>query len=151
MGNVVSIEKSKKKTKKKKATGVEARWPGRLSKEQFVPVSSYFLANYHRLRPHPGAAGLTSTEAMLIIQILDHKWSEKAPFPSIGRLADRMGMGKRHIRNTLKRLGELGYVRRVQISDSSTNRFYFEGLYEALEELMDQDVAAADAEEEEEL
>ena len=52
-----------------KAVGVAARWPGRLTKGGFVPVSSYFMANYHRLRPHEGARGLSSAEAMVIIRL----------------------------------------------------------------------------------
>ena len=123
-----------------KITGVEARWPGRLSKA-FSTVSSYFLANYHRLRPHPGARGLTSSEAMVVIQILDFKWSEAAPFPTLKTIATRMGISQRQVRSIVKQLEELEYLERVQVSDWSSNRFYFEGLYAALEKLMDEDNA----------
>ena len=142
-GEPETQEQKKKKKKKKKTAGVEARWPGRLGVESgFVPVSSFFLANYHRI-PHEGG-GLNSAEAMLIIQILDHKWDHRAPFPSLGTLAERMGISKRQVRNIIKSLEDLGLVKRVQTTKWSANRFHFDGLYEVLERLMDEQIAEAD-------
>jgi DNA-binding transcriptional ArsR family regulator len=124
---------------------IAARWTERLA-TRFCPVSSYFLANYHRLAPHEGADGLTSTEAMLVIHLVDHKWSADAPFPTTGTLAKRMGISQRQVRHTLKRLEDLGFVLRERPSMSSANRYRLEPLFAKLEALIDQDVAPALAE-----
>lgn len=126
------------------SSGIEARWGSRLA-VPFNPVSRYFLHNYHRLRPHPGARGLNSTEAMLVIQILDHKWDSRAPFPTISTLAKRMGVTARSIRSTLKRLEDLNYVHRDPSPFGGPNKYRFEGLIDALHKLMDADVASTDA------
>lgn len=129
---------------KRHSRSVEVRWTARLAKS-FCPVSSYFLANYHRLRPHEQAKGLTSTEAMVLIQIMDHRWDERAPFPAMKTLAQRMGLAARTIRAAIKNLEDLGYIRRERSIWGGPNRYHFKGLFEALEKLMDEDAAKRDA------
>jgi DNA-binding MarR family transcriptional regulator len=123
---------------------VEERWTLRLS-SQFCPVSSYFLHNYYRLRPHEGAQGLTSTEAMTLIQIIDHKWDRRAPWPTLGTLAKRLGSTERTVRATIKRLEALGYIQREYAPHGGPNRYHLDGLFKALEQMMDADLAAQDA------
>jgi hypothetical protein len=117
---------------------VEARWTSKLAR-RFCPVSSFFLQNYHRLQLQRGARGMNSTEAMLIVQILDHKWTDKAPFPATGTLAKRMGLTPRAVRSALQSLDAGGFVRRELRSNGKTNFFYFDGLFKRLEELMEAD------------
>ena len=126
-------------TEDKPNYSVQARWTERLGK-RFCPVSSVFLANYHRLRPHENARGLNSTEAMLVIQILDHKWTTKAPWPSVPTLAKRLGISTRAVRAALKSLEDGGWLRR-EYRNHGTNLFHFDGLFAALEALMDADNA----------
>lgn len=120
------------------------RWTPKLARSGFCPVSSYFLANYHRLKPHPGAEGLSSTEAMVLIQILDFKWDSKMPFPTISTLATRMGLAPRTVRAAIARVEALGYVERVLAPNGGPNRYKFDGLFKALEAMYDQDLEAAD-------
>jgi hypothetical protein len=119
---------------------IEARWTKRLA-AQFCPVSSYFLANYHRLKPHPQGRSLNSTEAMLIVHLVDHKWDDRAPFPTVGTLAKRMSLSARGVRNALQMLESAGYVRREASATGGPNRYHLQGLFSALEELMAADVA----------
>jgi predicted transcriptional regulator len=116
--------------------GVHARWTPKLGRS-FCPVSSYFLANYHRLGPE-GSGGLTSTQAMLIIQVLDHQWREQAPHPSIETLAQRLGLSTRAVRQALAHLTNLGLLARAR-GPRGRNRFIFKGLYGALEKMMSED------------
>lgn len=76
---------------------------------------------------------MTSTEAMLIIQILDHKWDSRAPFPTIKTLALRMGLSTRMIRAALKNLEDGGYIKREPLPNGGPNRYHFDGLFTALE------------------
>ena len=126
-----------------KKNTVENRWTPRLGK-QFCPVSSYFLANYHRLRPHESAQGLSSTEVMVVIHLMDHKWDSRAPYPTLGRLAERMGLSTRAVRSALQTLQGLGYVQREASPSGGPNKYHLEGLFNALEALMDGDVVARD-------
>ena len=117
---------------KKKLTGMKARWPGKLSTGSFVPVSSFFLEHNHRLEPK-----LNSTSVLLIIHILDFKWTDDAPFPSLSRLATRMNLSKRHIRSTLRNLEEAEYLTTYRPTRTSQNRIDFTPLYQKLERIME--------------
>lgn len=121
---------------------VAKRWTPALGR-QFCAVSSYFLANYHRLG-NDGQRGLNSTEAMLVIQILDFKWDEKLPFPTVGLLAQRMAVSTRHVRETLKELEGRGFLQRVPGARGGANRYDLTGLFAALEALQTQDAEARD-------
>lgn len=119
---------------------VAERWTPPLAR-QFCPVSSSFLRLYHRLRPAAGVRGLNSTEAILIIHLMDHKWGEAAPFPAVETLAERMGVSDRAVRKVVARLEECGYIAREQIPGRS-NRYRLDGLFSALEELLNEDASA---------
>jgi DNA-binding transcriptional ArsR family regulator len=122
---------------------VAKRWTNRLG-AHFCPVSTFFLENYHRLAAAPGQPGLNSTEAMLVIHLVDFKWDERDPFPTVGTLATRMGLTPRHVRDTLKSLQERGYVDRIPGASGGRNRYDLRGLFDALEALMDADVQKRD-------
>jgi biotin operon repressor len=116
---------------------VEARWTQRLA-TQFVPISTYFLLNYHRLKPHDNAKGMSNSEAMLLIQLIVHKWGAARPYPSQETLATRMGVSSRRIRQILKSLKDTGYLAWDQRAYNS-NMYDLTPLYDALERLMDED------------
>ena len=125
-----------------------ARWSPKIASGHFTPIPEYFLHNMHRLRPHNNAQGLTSLEAMVIVQIVSHKWDERAPFPALGTIAERLSVSRRTIRGALERLEDFGYVRREFSSTGGTNRYHFDGLVRALESLIAEDarkLAAAEA------
>lgn len=105
---------------------------------QFVAVPTYFLQNYHRLRPHPGAKGMSNSEAMFVIHLLDHKWDERKPFPSQETLATRMGVSTRRIRQIAKTLKDTGYLT-WDNRPYNSNAYDLTPLFGALEDLMRQD------------
>jgi hypothetical protein len=131
-------------SKEPEERSIAARWGGsdKLA-EQFCPVSSFFLAHYPELKSRPvkGSpggmpAGLSSAEAMLVIQLLDFKWGEDAPFPKVDTIGKRMGITGRSVRTLLARLIGLGFLRR-EIRVHKSSRYHLDGLFEALEELYD--------------
>lgn len=123
---------------------VAARWTARLG-ARFCPVSSYFLANYHRLEP-PHVKALHPTEVLTIIHLLDFKWDERAPWPTVGTLAERMGLSSRAVRDATKSLEDRGLLRRAQKYDGGPNTYDLRQLFERLESMMDDDDAKAAAE-----
>lgn len=122
-------------------SSIARRTTERLAARGFCGVPSYFLQNYHRLPPPtPGQRGLTSTEAMLLIHLLDFKWDEHPPFPALETLAERMGITARAVRKAMVHLEECKFLERIP-DRRRTNRYDMTGLFRALEKLMDDDGA----------
>jgi hypothetical protein len=122
---------------------VAARWTARLADRHFTPISEVFLHNLQRLRPNPGARGLNPTEALVIIQLMSHKWDNRAPFPALTTIAERIGLQVRSVRAAVKRLEDLGYLRREPSTYGGPNRYHMDGLFAALEGLLDEDAKLA--------
>jgi hypothetical protein len=118
-----SAEWTKIPTKRK----VEDAWTPKLVKQGFVGIARTFLRQYGKLRPH-----ITHGEAMFIVHLMDYKWDAKAPFPSYKTLAGFMGVSTKQARRLAKSLEEKKYLRR-DIREATTNLFYLDALFEALE------------------
>jgi DNA-binding MarR family transcriptional regulator len=124
----------------KSARTVGDRWTPALAR-RWTPVSSFFLENYHRL-PLTKGGGLSSSEAMLLIHLIDYKWTEEAPWPSVAALAKRMDMTRRAVRMSIAKLEEKGLLRRVATPGRNrSNRYVLDGLFAQLEALLAQDNA----------
>ncbi len=119
---------------------VRKRWTPKLVKGGWTPVSDFFLENYHRLRPP-----LTTSEAMLVIHLLKHKWDERPPFPAYKTLAKRMGISITAVRNHARKLDEgKHYVKRMR-QYAKPNKFDLTPLFDALEKLRAEQRAARKA------
>lgn len=112
------------------AKQVSRRWTPALMKTGFTPVSIFFLENYSAL-PNP----LTHAEALLVIQLMRHKFDREAPYPGFARLAKRMGVTSTAVRGYARSLERKGYLRR-EMRTSLTNKFHLEPLFDALEKLL---------------
>jgi DNA replication protein len=107
------------------------RWTPTVAELGWTPVSDYFLTNYHRLK-------ITHIEAMLVVHLMSFKWDAAAPFPSLNRLAKCMGITPTSVRTHLRKLELKGFLYR-QSRVGTTNRFFLNGLFEALERLIEAD------------
>lgn len=124
----------------KKKSEISDRWGGNEElTRSWTPISRYFLANYHRLSPHQGADGLNSTEAMLLVHLLDFKWDENDPHPSVNTLATRLGLSRRRTRKVIQNLEDLGFLTRKPRVEGSTNAYDLQGLFDELMELYEAD------------
>lgn len=103
------------------------RWALSLKEDGFVPVSTFFLENYHRLKPFD----LTYGEAMFVIHLMQHKWDENAPFPAYKTIAHRMHVSAKSARRWAASLEQKGYLKR-EMRVGATNRFHLKGLMDAL-------------------
>ncbi len=108
---------------------VAARWTPALTKGGWTPVSDYFLDSYRKLNPP-----ITSSEALLIIHLVRHKWDDAPPFPGFKTLAKRMGITATSARNHARSLDKKGYLKR-QKRVGTTNLFDLRPLFQALENL----------------
>ncbi len=120
---------------KRRSWDVTKVWTKKLG-TPFTPVSSYFLANYHRL-PYP----ITPTEFLLIVHLLKHKWDEAMPYPAIATLAKRMMRSEQAVRAAARSLEQKRYLFR-HMRRGRTNHFDLKHLFEAVEKLYDADQAA---------
>lgn len=104
-----------------------ARWGSdQLFEEGFLGVPAAFLKSYTRL-------GITSSQAMFILQLMSFKWTESAPFPSYKTLSERMGITTEMARKHAKGLEEKGLLARVRRHGQS-NAFDLKPLALALEQ-----------------
>ena len=87
-------------------------------REGWVGVPDAFLRCYGKLQPY----GLTTAEAMFVLQLMAYKWTEEAPFPSYTTLAKRMGVTPKMVRRYAKALEEKGYMKRKARIGSSADR-----------------------------
>jgi hypothetical protein len=107
------------------------RWGGHESlfakPEGWVGVPAAFLRLYGSLKPYQ----LTVAEAMFVIEIMAYKWGAKAPFPSYGTIAKRMGVSTKMVQRYARQLEEKGYLRR-QARIGTSNAFDLQPLFDAL-------------------
>ena len=115
------------------------RWGGHdsLFADGWVGVPDAFLRHYATLKPY----GLTHSEAMFVLQLMAYKWTSKAPFPSYGTLAKRMGVTDKMVRRYAAQLEEKGYLKR-EARIGSTNAFDLTPLFDALQRAIEQEKAA---------
>jgi DNA-binding MarR family transcriptional regulator len=107
------------------------RWTPRLVAGGWTPVADCFLEHYRRL-------GLTTLEAMLILQLMKYKWDENAPRPSFATLAQRMGITDTAVRGHARQIAKKGLLRRIN-RIGRPNLFDLTPLFDALEKLLDED------------
>jgi hypothetical protein len=112
---------------------VADRWTPNLARGGWTPIADFFLDNYHRL-PKP----LKYSEAMFVIHVMRHKWDKNAPYPAFKTIATRMGLTPEAARLLARSLEKKGYLHR-QMRVGQTNRFHFNSLFAALEQLMAND------------
>ncbi len=108
---------------------VANRWTPKLCKP-FTAVSGFFLENYNEL-------GITTTQAMLIIHLMTHKWTERNPYPGFKLLGKKMGMTDTQVRTHARQLEKDGFLLRIK-REGYTNEFDLTPLFAALEELMNE-------------
>ena len=85
----------------------------------YLALPEVLLRGQHRL-------GLTSTEMMVLINVLLHWWyAEKMPFPSNHKIAKRMGVDTRTVQRACKNLEKKKLIdRKVKIlHDKDTNSY----------------------------
>ena len=105
------------------------QWTPKLKEAGFTAVSNIFLLHYRDLK-------ISNTEAMLIIQLMHHKWDEKAPFPSFKTLAHRMGLTEQQVRvHALSLVKKKLMAKTIRLG--KPNLFHLEPLFEQLEQIYD--------------
>jgi Helix-turn-helix domain len=103
------------------------RWTPELLKEGHVQISTFFLENYHCLKPYD----LTHGEAMFVIHLMKFKWGEDAPYPAYKTVAQQMGVSTKTARRLAASLQQKKYLHR-EVRRGATNRFHLQKLMAAL-------------------
>jgi hypothetical protein len=118
---------------------VSTRWTPALVSGGWTPVADYFLDSYTKLTPP-----LSTSEAMLVIHLMRHKWDAAPPFPGFKTLAKRMGITATAVRNHARSLEKKGYLLRYK-RVGTTNHFDLVPLFVALEKLQAYEAGQRDA------
>jgi DNA-binding MarR family transcriptional regulator len=113
--------------KRKSRWDISKRWTPALVLDGFTPIPAAFLEHY-------GPMGITSSEAMLIVHLMSHKWDEKNPFPTFGRIAARMRVSETAVRGHARNLEKKKFLKRIKRPGRS-NEFDLTPLFERLEKM----------------
>ena len=111
---------------------VAERWSTALADKGWTSISNQFLECYSRLSP-----SITHGEAMFIVHLMQYKWDQSAPFPSLVTIAKRMGISTTSARSLARSLEKKGYLRR-EGQKGRTNRYHLKRLFEALEAFVEE-------------
>ena len=103
---------------------VGKRWTPELAADGWTPVAYVFLKKYHKLK-------ITSSEAMLLIHLVSHKWDSNLPFPATSTLAERMGITETAVRNNIRSLEKKKLLKRLP-QKGKTNLFDLSLLFKKL-------------------
>lgn len=68
--------------------------------------------------------GLTATDMLVLLNVTLHWWyADKRPFPRTSTIAARMGIEPRTVQRTLRKLSDLGLMKRViETAEDGTQR-----------------------------
>lgn len=105
------------------------RWGGEkvLFHEGYLPVPVTFLRCLGQLSPH----NLKPAEALFLLELLVFKWDEEDPWPSYGKVAERMGVSDTYARRLARKLEKKGFLERKK-RIGRTNAFNLDPLFEKL-------------------
>ncbi|HXB27462.1 MAG TPA: helix-turn-helix domain-containing protein [Gemmatimonadaceae bacterium] len=108
---------------------VVTRWGGDpiLLIRGFVPVVAVFLMYAADLEPR----GLSGIEQMFVLQLMLHKWTANAPYPSYDRIAHRLKVSTIYARKIAKGLEERGFLVRRR-RPVQTTEFDLQPLFDRL-------------------
>jgi hypothetical protein len=112
--------------KKKRRWSAKKRWGNYedMFSTGFLVVPLRYMVNYAAMK-------LTSNEAMFVLQLMTFKWDEDEPFPSYGRIANRMGVSEKMVRRYAQSLEKKGLLRR-KFQLHAPNRFDLSALFSAI-------------------
>ncbi len=110
-----------------KPRDIITRWGGHpeLLSQGFVPVPVTFLKNYASFKPF----AMTSMEAMLVLQLMVHKWDADDPYPGYKTLAKRLGKTEGYARTLARNLEGKRLLARI-VRTGTTNRFNLRPLFD---------------------
>lgn len=81
-------------------------WSPELAAAGSIPVARAFLLAYPRLQ-------LTTAEALLVITLIGFKRGKDFASPSLGQLAERLGVEPRTVRGWARKLEKRGLLKRI--------------------------------------
>lgn len=109
-----------------------SRWTHKEIGSPFTPISNFFLDNYHQLE-------LTSSEAMLVIQLMKHRWKD-GQLSRIGsaKLATRLGLSRRQVFNLVQSLEAKHLLSRARVEAGRANEYDLQPLVDRLMSLFEE-------------
>lgn len=102
------------------------RYPQAVLQEGFTPIPNALLNNYQSL-------GMTNNEALFIIHLMFYKRDVRNPYPSIPRIALKMGVTPHQARVYARNLEDKKLIVRINRSGKS-NEFDLSPLFNKIEE-----------------
>jgi DNA-binding transcriptional ArsR family regulator len=92
---------------------LEDKWSEAIMAHGWVGVPNLLLL-------HRSALGLTIPECYLLICLETYRWSDKHPWPSIEKLALRVGLSGRQVRSHISSIETKGLIKRIYQKDNAS-------------------------------
>lgn len=127
-------KRMKLKPEQKPRSPSVAKW-GESTRAGYQPIPNTLLK-------HQCSLGLGPTDMLVLLNVTMHWWGpDSFPFPASNNIAHRMGVSPRTVQRSLKKMQQLGLLRRMETGEAEQGERALDprGLVEALEKLAKSD------------
>lgn len=127
---------------KSAATGaekvLEAKWGKAVIAAGFTALPDVIFQNQKALKLQP-------LDVLILLHLSSYWWKpDENPWPAKGTIADAIGVDPRTVQRSIKRMEDLGYVKRIErkakAGDNLSNEYDLRGLARAAKKLADEKI-----------
>lgn len=118
---------------------LEAKWGKKLMAAGFTALPDVIFQCQKALKLKP-------LDVLIILHLASYWWKpSENPWPAKGTIADALDVDPRTVQRAIKKMEELGYVRRIErkakVGDNLPNEYDLRGLVKAASKLADEKIA----------
>lgn len=101
------------------------KWSPQITKSGYTAIPNLLIRNQKKL-------GITTSEMVVLLGLLMHKWTSENPYPSVGSLSAYNGLDHKTIRKHLRSLEKKRVIKRIP-RIGQTNEYDFMPLIQRLD------------------
>lgn len=118
---------------------LEAKWGKTLIAAGFTALPDVIFQYQKALKLKP-------LDVLILLHLASYWWKpNENPWPSKGKIADAIDVDPRTVQRAIKKMEDMGYVRRIQrmasVGDNLTNEYDLRGLVKAAEKFAEEKIA----------
>lgn len=118
---------------------LEAKWGKKLMAAGFTALPDVIFQCQKALKLKP-------LDVLILLHLASYWWKpSENPWPAKGTIADALDVDPRTVQRAIKKMEELGYVRRIErkakVGDNLPNEYDLRGLVKAASKLADEKIA----------
>lgn len=118
---------------------LEAKWGKKLMAAGFTALPDVIFQCQKALK-------LKHLDVLILLHLASYWWkASENPWPAKGTIADALDVDPRTVQRSIKKMEDLGYVRRIErkakVGDNLTNEYDLRGLVKAASKLAEEKIA----------